>query len=275
MKRLVLVVAVLAACAAPQPVTEQPSTTPNIVILFADDLGYGDLSSYGHPSIRTPHLDRMATEGMRFTQFYSAATVCTPSRAALLTGRLPIRNGMTGDNRRVLFPNSALGIPDNEITLAEALKQGGYATACIGKWHLGHLPEFLPTRHGFDYYFGLPYSNDMDNQRRGDPPVPLMRNEDIIEQPALQETLTQRYTEEAIRFIREHRDGPFFFTFPTPFHMSLSLLQIVLEEAAREVFTATWWRRSIGVRAKSLRFCGSWVWRKILWSSLRVTMALG
>jgi len=217
MKRLVLVVAVLAACAAPQPITEQPSTTPNIVILFADDLGYGDLSSYGHPSIRTPHLDRMATEGMRFTQFYSAATVCTPSRAALLTGRLPIRNGMTGDNRRVLFPNSALGISDNEITLAEALKQGGYATACIGKWHLGHLPEFLPTRHGFDYYFGLPYSNDMDNQRRGDPPVPLMRNEDIIEQPALQETLTQRYTEEAIRFIREHRDGPFFLYLPYTF----------------------------------------------------------
>ena len=212
-----LVVAVLAACAAPQPVTEQPSTTPNIVILFADDLGYGDLSSYGHPSIRTPHLDRMATEGMRFTQFYSAAPVCTPSRAALLTGRLPIRNGMTGDNRRVLFPNSALGISDNEITLAEALKQGGYATACIGKWHLGHLPEFLPTRHGFDYYFGLPYSNDMDNQRRGDPPVPLMRNEDIIEQPALQETLTQRYTEEAIRFIREHRDGPFFLYLPYTF----------------------------------------------------------
>lgn len=214
---------IAAACALQQPVVEERS--PNIVILFADDLGYGDLGCYGHPSIRTPHLDRMAAQGMRFTQFYSAAEVCTPSRAALLTGRLPIRSGMAGDTRRVLFPNSPGGLQDSEITLAEALKEKGYATACIGKWHLGHLPQYLPTRHGFDHYFGLPYSNDMNSQRRGDPPVPLLRGEEIIEQPVTQETLTPRYTEEAVRFMREHRNEPFFvylpYTFPhIPLHAS-------------------------------------------------------
>ena len=121
---------------------------PNVVVIYADDLGYGDLGCFGHPTIRTPNLDRMAAEGMRFTQFYSAASVCTPSRAALLTGRLPIRSGMCSDRRRVLFPNSGGGIPAEEITLAEALKSAGYATAHFGKWHLGHLPQFLPTNNG-------------------------------------------------------------------------------------------------------------------------------
>ncbi len=199
-----------AAAAADRP--------PNFVILYADDLGYGDLGCYGHPTIRTPELDRMAAEGMRFTQFYSAAPVCTPSRAALLTGRLPVRSGMTGDSRRVLFPNSTGGLPDSEITIAEALKSKGYATACVGKWHLGHLPPYLPTRHGFDSYFGIPYSNDMK-------PTPLMRDEATIEEPARQETLTARYAEEAVRFITRHRDRPFFlylaFTFPhVPLHAS-------------------------------------------------------
>ena len=134
---------------------------PNIVVLFADDLGYGDLGCFGHPTIATPKLDRLASEGQRWTNFYVAASVCTPSRAGLMTGRLPIRNGMCGD-RRVLFPDSSGGLPDSEVTVAEALKPLGYATACIGKWHLGHLPEYLPTSQGFDSYFGIPYSNDMD-----------------------------------------------------------------------------------------------------------------
>ena len=141
---------------------ENGSRGPNVVIIFTDDLGYGDLGCYGHPTLATPHLDRMAAEGQRWTDFYVAASVCTPSRAALLTGRLPVRNGMCSDRRRVLFPDSKGGLPQTEITLARALEELGYATVCIGKWHLGHLPEFLPTSHGFDTYYGIPYSNDMD-----------------------------------------------------------------------------------------------------------------
>jgi arylsulfatase A len=212
-------------CGATSLAEERP---PNFVIIFADDLGYGDLSCYGHPTIRTPRLDQMAREGMRFTQFYSASSVCTPSRAALMTGRLPIRNGMCSDRRRVLFPNSGGGLPPEEITLASALKPLGYATACIGKWHLGHLPRFLPTSHGFDAYFGIPYSNDMDRVNDVAPSgraafwdpkieywhVPLMRDTEIIERPADQTTITRRYTEEAIRFIREHREEPFFVYLP-------------------------------------------------------------
>ncbi len=195
---------------------------PNVVIIFADDLGYGDLACYGHPTIRTPNLDRMAAEGQRWTDFYVGASVCTPSRAALLTGRLPIRSGMCDDDRRVLFPDSAGGLPASEVALAEGLKTRGYATACVGKWHLGHLPQYLPTNNGFDSYFGVPYSNDMDRVGGGtgrqaffDPKVeywnvPLMRDDRIIERPANQNTLTKRYTEEAVRFIESHKDGPFF-----------------------------------------------------------------
>ena len=225
---LTIAIALLGALhAVPAASQERP---PNVVVILTDDLGYGDLGVYGHPTIRTPNLDRMAAEGMKFTQFYAAASVCTPSRAALLTGRLPVRSGMTSDRRRVLFPDSSSGLPPDEITLAEALKARGYATAAVGKWHLGHLPEFLPTRHGFDSYFGIPYSNDMDlspgREHRAanlEPKVeyfnvPLLRNDEVVERPADQTTLTRRYTEEAVRFIREQRARPFFLylahTFP-------------------------------------------------------------
>jgi arylsulfatase A len=198
--------------------TAQP---PNFVIIFTDDQGYGDLGVQGHPTLRTPRIDRMAAEGQRWTSFYTAP-VCTPSRAQLLTGRLAIRTGLASG---VLFPDSFGGLQPSEITVAEVLKQKGYATAAIGKWHLGHLPDYLPTNQGFDSYFGIPYSNDMD--RRDDTPrdtgsprfldptpahfnVPIMRGEKIIERPADQTTITGRYTDEAIAFIRRHRAQPFF-----------------------------------------------------------------
>ena len=138
------------------------STRPNVIIFFADDLGYGDLGSYGHPYIRTPNLDALAAEGQRWTDFYVAAPVCSPSRGALLTGKLPKRTGLWGQQIGVFFPNARAGMPPEERTLPEALQEIGYNTAIIGKWHLGDAAEYLPTRHGFDYWYGLPYSNDMD-----------------------------------------------------------------------------------------------------------------
>ena len=199
--------AVLTQAAEKEKPTAKP---PNIIIIFADDLGYGDLGCYGHPTIKTPHLDRMAREGLRFTQFYAGECVCTPSRAALLTGRLPIRSGMCSDTRRVLFPDSTGGLQDSEITIAEALKTQNYATACIGKWHLGHRPQFLPTRHGFDSYYGIPYSNDMK-------PAVLMRDGQAIEDPVDQTTLTARYTAEALSFIRQNQKHSFFLYMPHNF----------------------------------------------------------
>ncbi|MFQ5789866.1 MAG: sulfatase [Acidobacteriota bacterium] len=202
---------------------------PNVVIIFADDLGYGDLGCYGHPTIRTPHIDRMAAEGQKWTNFYAEARVCSPSRAALLTGRMHVRSGMYGKESAVFFPDSPTGIPADEITLAEALKQQGYATGIVGKWHLGDAPEYLPNAHGFDYWLGLPYSNDMNMvvpRDRGfqteayyQPKseywdVPLMRNGEIVERPVNQATLTKRYTEEALRFIKENKESPFFLYVP-------------------------------------------------------------
>ncbi|WP_299667919.1 sulfatase [uncultured Polaribacter sp.] len=202
---------------------ETGQKTPNIIIIFTDDLGYGDLGCYGHPSIRTPNIDKMANEGQRWTNFYVAANVCTPSRAGLLTGRLPIRSGTDTDiGPRVFFPNSAGGLPEKEITIAEILKEKNYQTAAIGKWHLGHLPNFLPTNQGFDSYYGIPYSNDMDpttklshgeanvNPKVAYFNVPLMRNNKIIERPAQQHTITKRYTKEAVKFIKNNKDKPFF-----------------------------------------------------------------
>jgi arylsulfatase len=174
---------------------------PNIIVIYADDLGFGDLGCYGS-RLRTPHLDRMAREGMRFTDFYSANPLCSPSRASLLTGRYPTRVGVPA----VLGPQAKDGLPPSESTLAELLKSTGYRTACVGKWHLGHLPEYLPTRRGFDEYFGIPYSNDMD-------PRLLLDNETVVERSATLETLTSRYTERAVRFIYGAKGGPFFLYF--------------------------------------------------------------
>lgn len=193
-------------------------TPPNVIIIFADDLGYGDLSCYGHPTIRTPHLDSMAQQGVRFTQFYVGANVCTPSRAALLTGRLPVRYGLAGtDARGVFFPNSSNGLPQTEMTIAKALKTKNYATGIVGKWHLGHLPQFLPTSHGFDYYFGIPYSNDMIPKDGGWPELPVYRNTEVIETNPDQAGLTKRYTEEAIGFIKKNKNKPFFLYYPNNF----------------------------------------------------------
>ncbi len=182
---------------------------PNVVVIFADDLGYGDLSCMGHPTIHTPNLDRMAAEGMRLSQFYSAASVCTPSRGALMTGRLPIRLGLAG-TRRVLFPGSGGGLPADEVTIATMLRAAGYRTACVGKWHLGHRKRFLPTRHGFDSYYGIPYSNDMS-------PTPVLENETVIEEPAKQDTLTIRYTARCADFIEKSGDHPFFLYYAQTF----------------------------------------------------------
>jgi len=210
---------------------------PNVVVLFTDDLGYGDIGPFGHPTIDTPHLNRMAREGMQFTQFYAAAPVCTPSRAGLLTGRLPVRSGMASSERRVLFPNSPGGLPEAEITIAEALNDEGYATAAVGKWHLGHLPEHLPTEHGFDRYFGVPYSNDMTTAEDGAKGVPLIRNKTVVEHPANQHTLTKRYTEEALSFIEAHEEQPFFLYLPYTFpHVPLYASEAFEGTSARGLY---------------------------------------
>jgi arylsulfatase A-like enzyme len=181
---------------------------PNLVLIFADDLGYGDLACFGSKTNQTPNLDRMAAEGVKLTQFYTPMPFCAPSRAALLTGRYPFRNGMVNNP----FPDGPpagdkIGLASSEITLAETLKSAGYATSIIGKWHLGHQPQFLPTRQGFDEYFGIPYSNDMR-------PVHLLEGERVIEYPVIQATLTKRYTQRAVQFIERNKDKPFFLYLP-------------------------------------------------------------
>ncbi len=184
---------------------------PNFVIIFCDDLGYADVGCFGAKGFTTPNIDRMAAEGMRFTDFYVGAPFCSPSRAAILTGCYPQRVGIPG----VLFPNHKHGLNPDETTIADMLKPKGYATACVGKWHLGHHPEFLPTQHGFDEFFGLPYSNDMwpkhpNNKRHKFPDLPLIEGSSTVELNPDQSQLTTRYTERSVKFIEKNRDKPFF-----------------------------------------------------------------
>ena len=216
-------------------------TNPNIIIIFNDDQGYQDLGCFGSPDIKTPHVDRMAEEGMRFTYFYVASPVCSPSRASLLTGCYPLRVGVRG----VFWPDRPGGLDPKHVTIAEVLKSVGYATAAVGKWHLGDKPEYLPTNQGFDSYYGIPYSNDMfpasdmkyaddcvfreeENRetlaaafagelRKGNPrimkdKVPLMRNDECVEFPADQSTITRRFATEGMKFISESvaAEKPFF-----------------------------------------------------------------
>lgn len=190
---------------------------PNFIVIFCDDLGYGDIGCFGSTKHRTPNIDRMAAEGIRFTSFYVTSGVCTPSRSSLMTGCYPRRVNMHVDHENlcVLFPLGRKGLNPSEITIAEVLKTKGYSTACVGKWHLGDQKEFLPTRQGFDYYFGIPYSNDMGGSKGAKrPPLPLLRNEEVIEAPVNQDTITRRYTEEVVKFITANKDKPFFVYLP-------------------------------------------------------------
>ena len=200
------------------------TTAPNIIVIFCDDLGYGDLGCYGSAKNRTPRVDQLAADGMMFTDFYSSSPVCTPSRASLMTGCYPRRVGMHEDftGHWVLIPRSRRGLNPEEVTVAEVLKSQGYVTACVGKWHLGDQSHHLPTKHGFDFYFGIPYSNDMQSVGRGDPPLPLVKQTTVIEAPADQATLTKRYTQQVISFIEDNQNKPFFVYLPHTFpHLPL------------------------------------------------------
>ena len=221
---------ILTLCNSLLGAAEVTRSRPNFIIIFTDDQGYADLSCFGSKDIHTPNIDQMAEEGRKFTSFYVPSPVCTPSRAGLLTGCYPKRIGM---EKHVIFPNQNWGLHPDEVTIADLLKTAGYATACIGKWHLGHRPPFLPTRQGFDSYFGIPFSNDMSQPGHSRPPykgwdegwlhqdeqskkwnTPLMQDEEIIELPVNQRSITRRYTDKAVAFITANQDKPFFLYLP-------------------------------------------------------------
>ncbi len=226
---LALIPWALFACAAPLPQDHEPAgqeqgaatsakRPPNVVLMFVDDMGYGDMGITGHPTIRTPHLDRLAMEGMRFTQFVTACSVCSPSRAALLTGCYPRAMEM---HRHVVFPGDPHGLHPDEVTLAECLADAGYATGMFGKWHLGHRRGMLPNDQGFDRWVGIPYSNDMAqaHRRAGNTypyQLPFLEDGEVTEWEPDQSTFTRRLTEEAVAFMRAHRDEPFFVYVPHP-----------------------------------------------------------
>ena len=201
----------------------EPNRRPNFIVIFIDDMGYGDIEPFGSTQNKTPHLSRMAAEGMKLTSFYVASPVCTPSRAALMTGCYPQRVGLArGSDHVVLCPGDPRGLNPDEITIAEILQAAGYATGCFGKWHLGDQPQFLPTRHGFNVYFGIPYSNNMwlQHARYQCPDLPILRGTEVVELVQNmddQATLCRRFTEEATRFIQEHREEPFFVYLPHAF----------------------------------------------------------
>ncbi len=188
----------------------QERIRPNVVIILSDDQGYADIGCFGAEGFETPHLDRMAREGMRFQEFHVASSVCSPSRAALMTGCYPQRVGLPV----VLEADSPFGISSEEETLPELLRQAGYATGMVGKWHLGDRPQFLPTRHGFDEYFGMPYSNDQwpfhPTKKIFFPDLPLMEGEQVVDYNVDQSQITKRYTEHAVGFIERHKEHPFF-----------------------------------------------------------------
>ena len=185
---------------------------PNVIVIFIDDMGYGDLAVYGNKKHRTPELDRMAREGMKFDDFYVASSVCSPSRGALMTGCYPKRIDMDRCDRNscVIRPSSLTGLGVDELTMGEMFQGAGYVTSCIGKWHMGDHPKFMPRNQGFDEFYGIPYSNDM-HQRKV--PLPLLRGTEVIEAPVKQGTITERYTLEAVDFIERSHDAgkPFFF----------------------------------------------------------------
>lgn len=218
-KRLTLIFFICASSfvsCLPQVAEAQSPKRTNVILILADDLGYGDISAHGQKNWQTPNIDRIGKEGAKLTHFYTPMPYCAPTRATLLTGRYPARHGLTTNpfpdgGVRTKFQtfrgSDSLGLDPKELLLSEILKSQGYATKAIGKWHLGHRPQFLPTRHGFDEYFGIPYSNDMK-------PVRLLRNEQTEEYPVVQATLTKRYTKEAVDFIDANKSKPFFLYLP-------------------------------------------------------------